>query len=262
MTYTYCANLVRQQDADRYLLSLLYKGAQREALWTLFAFNHEIAKTREVVSETATGLIRLQWWRDAVNKIYDGEILEHEVVKALADTIARYDLPKGPFETLIYAREFDVEDRQPSNLDGMIKYAELTSVPLNSLVLKVLGEDEGADVLHDVSVQYAVAGLLRAVPYHMNQRRCYLPQALMDGYDVSVSKLYDWKKFEALIPVTREIVQVMDKTIKPEKRFLKASYKLSAIYYNQISKCGYNVFDSKMILDPPFKALRVWASRF
>ncbi len=262
MNYTYCGNLVRQQDADRYLLSLLYKGAQREALWALFAFNHEIAKTREVVSETATGLIRLQWWRDAVNKIYDGEVLEHEVVKALADTIAQYDLPKEPFETLIYAREFDVEDRQPSNLDGMLKYAGLTSVPLNALVLKVLGEDEDEGVLHDVSVQYAVAGLLRAVPYHMKQRRCYLPQALMDGYDVSVSKLYDWKKFEALIPVTREIVQVMDKKVQPDNRFLKASYKLSAIYYNQISKCGYNMFDSKMILDPPFKALRVWAARF
>lgn len=248
---------MRQQDADRYLLSLLYTGEQRAALWALFAFNHEIAKTREVVSETATGLIRLQWWRDAIGKIYDGEILEHEVVKELAAAIHRFDLPKEPFEMLIYAREFDVEDRQPSDLDGMFKYAELTTVPLYTLALQVLDEEGGGDIV-PVSVFYAVSGLLRAVPYHLNQRRCYLPKALMDGYGVSVSKLYDWKKFELLVPVVEEIVVRICETGRPKNKFLKASYALAAIYCNQISRCGHNVFDSKVNIEPPFKALRVW----
>lgn len=261
MTLNYCANLVRQHDADRYLLGLLYPAAQREAIWTLSAFNFEIAKTREVVSETATGLIRLQWWRDAIAKIYDGEVLEHEVVKPLAAIIRTYDLDKELFDHLIYAREFDVEDRQPPTMDGFLKYAELTTVPLNKLVLKVLGEEEEG-VLHQVSVFYAAVGLLRAVPFHLGQRRFYLPESLMSAHGVSVSKLYDWKKYGALKPVVEDIVQVLDEDLKPQNKFLKASYKLAAIYCDQIIISGYNLFDPKVNLDPPLKALRVWMAGF
>ncbi|MEM6780924.1 MAG: phytoene/squalene synthase family protein [Pseudomonadota bacterium] len=263
--FQYCGDLVRQYDTDRYVLSLLYPKAQREALWALFAFNHEIAKTREVVTETATGLIRLQWWRDAVGKIYDGEILEHEVVKPLADVIKRYDLSRETFEHSVYAREFDVEDRQPTDMQGMLKYAELTTAPLNELVLKVLGEEAEDDVLRDVSVHFAVVGLLRAVPFHLHQRRCYLPESLMAGHGVSVSKLYDWKKYEALVPVVESILEEISAyagTTAMRSRFLKASHKLSAIYLKQIVKSGYNVFDPQIQIEPPFKVLRVWMGGF
>ena len=50
-------NLVQRHDPDRYLLSLFAPARHRAALWALYAFNHEIAKTREVVTETTMGLI-------------------------------------------------------------------------------------------------------------------------------------------------------------------------------------------------------------
>ena len=82
MSLTYCGNLVRQQDPDRFLLSLFVPAKVRPALWALYAFNYEIAKTREVVSETATGLIRLTWWREAIDEIYQGRpVRQHQVVQ-------------------------------------------------------------------------------------------------------------------------------------------------------------------------------------
>ena len=33
---------------------------------TLYAFNHELARAREAVSEPPLALIRLQWWREVV----------------------------------------------------------------------------------------------------------------------------------------------------------------------------------------------------
>ena len=99
MTLTYCGNIVRQQDSDRFLLSLFAPAKHRAALWTLYAFNHEIAKTREIVSDTTIGLIRLQWWRDAIKEIYEGsKPRQHEVVTPLADVIKQYDLPRDLFD--------------------------------------------------------------------------------------------------------------------------------------------------------------------
>jgi len=41
--------MVRRVDPDRYLTALFAPPARREALFTLYAFNHELARAREVV---------------------------------------------------------------------------------------------------------------------------------------------------------------------------------------------------------------------
>jgi NADH dehydrogenase [ubiquinone] 1 alpha subcomplex assembly factor 6 len=251
----YCLELVRKYDPDRFLLSLLAPRGKREALWALFAFNHEIAKTREVVSETATGLIRLQWWRDAVCKIYNDDVLAHEVVKPLARAIETYDLPQEEFDNLIYAREFDVEDRQPANMEGFLKYCEFTSVPLTRLVLKVLGQGEnGAEA---VSVRYAALGLVRAMPFHMGQRRCYMPEAEMKKHGASVSKIYDWNNVEGVASMVEEIVLDLPEEKVLGGKYLRAMNRLSDLYERQLKRCGYNPFDLKMEKPPMFKELRV-----
>jgi phytoene synthase len=58
--------LVRRHDPDRFLTALFAPSEKRNALLTLYAFNHELARAREVVSEPPLALIRLQWWREVV----------------------------------------------------------------------------------------------------------------------------------------------------------------------------------------------------
>ena len=45
----------------------------------LYAFNHELARAREVASEPMLALIRLQWWREVV----EGTRRRHEVAGPL-----------------------------------------------------------------------------------------------------------------------------------------------------------------------------------
>lgn len=254
----YCAQQVQRYDHDRFIMSLFYKGDVRDALFALFAFNYEIAKTREVVTETTTGLIRLQWWRDAIQKIYDGEILEHEVVKPLAVAIDKFDLPQNVFNELIYAREFDVEDRQPSTMDGFMTYAELTTRPLNMLVLKVVGEEEGGDMLRHSAIRYGCIGCVRALPYHLQYRRCLLPEDVLQKYDLSVSKLYDWKRFSELKPVCEDVLNVLPNIGRAQSKFIRMNNVLSTMYQKKIKRLSYDVFDKKMGVDLNFKALRLW----
>ena len=60
------AALVRRHDPDRFLTALFAPPDRRDALLTLYAFNHELARAREVASEPPLALIRLQWWREVV----------------------------------------------------------------------------------------------------------------------------------------------------------------------------------------------------
>ena len=67
-----CAQEVRRHDWDRYLFTLFAPADVREDLFTILAFNTEIARIPDMVSEPLLGQIRLQWWQDSINKIYEG----------------------------------------------------------------------------------------------------------------------------------------------------------------------------------------------
>lgn len=275
---SYCGQVVRENDPDRFLLSMFAPAdppssnglrrdiGRREALWALFAFNHEIAKTREVVSETSLGLARLQWWREAIGKIYDSPSPDgygaagggHEVLKALAPAIKTYGLARDYFDTLIYAREFDLENICPASLEGFLKYADFTTTPLMSLALQICGDEPDMDPVPAVAVNYAMAGLLRAVPFHASQRRCYLPEDLMQKHNVTLTNLFDFlKPGEGMKEVVREVAGQFVPGIHPSSRLLRATQGLAGIYMGQIRRRGYDVYSRKMLISPAFKELRL-----
>src|SRR3546814_16622414 len=76
---SYCASQLRRYDPDRFLTALFAPPERRESLFAIYAFNLEIAKTREVISEPMLGQIRLQWWRDSITQIYLGQPPHHAV---------------------------------------------------------------------------------------------------------------------------------------------------------------------------------------
>src|SRR5208282_2178696 len=75
------AALVRRHDRDRFQTALFAPAARREALFALYAFNCEIARVRERVTQPTLGQIRLQWWREAIETAYrDTMPRRHQVV--------------------------------------------------------------------------------------------------------------------------------------------------------------------------------------
>jgi NADH dehydrogenase [ubiquinone] 1 alpha subcomplex assembly factor 6 len=263
---SYAAQSVKANDPDRFLICMMMEADVRSDLLTLFAFNHEIAKTREVVSETMLGQIRLKWWQEAIKAYYDtGVALEHEILRDLCDVISRRKLDYNDFEMMIYAREFDLEDVLPGNLEGLANYCDFTLSPLMRLVLQIMEDtaNTGHEPVQAVAINYAVSGLLRALPFHAHHNRCYMPEDLMqrisqDKYDLFAGKISS--EFPKLV---KEVADLSVKGLKPANPFLKASNHLSMIYLNQIKACHYNVFDPRMRLDPPFKVIRLaFAQKF
>ena len=145
--FNYCRQLVKDYDYDRYLISLCAPKAVQKYIWALLAFNYEISKTREIVTETQLGLIRLQWWREEIDKIYTGQAFkDNQILPALAEAIKEKELSKDSLETLLYAREFDLEDVAPENLEGLVSYADFTNTPLLRLMAQICGHDIDEEV--------------------------------------------------------------------------------------------------------------------
>lgn len=109
---------LRAQDPDRYLSTLFVSSDHRRALFALYAFDHEIAKVRRVVREPMAGLIRFQWWRDALEAIGKGNVLAHPVVQGLSGAITEQDLDRDLLLTAIDAREREWEGTSPEDWEA------------------------------------------------------------------------------------------------------------------------------------------------
>lgn len=171
----YCFELAASHDRERLLCALMAPADRQPALVALLAWNHEIAKVSEVVSEEMVGLIRYQWWRDALQEIYDGKTpRQHAVVQELARAIATYGLPQKDFEAVIDAREVDLQEAPFSTAEALNAYAAETAGGLAGLWLRVLGGEEAAAARH-VWAAWALVGVVRSVHFHAHQGRVLLP---------------------------------------------------------------------------------------
>jgi phytoene synthase len=164
---------VRRHDRDRFQTALFAPAARREALFALYAFNYEIARVRETVSQPVLGQIRLQWWRESIAAAFeDGPIRRHIVVEPLTAAVRTHYLTRAHFDRLIDAREGDLDQAPSDRLDALEDYAEATSARLIYLALESLGvRDAGAEKAgFHIGIAYALTGLLRAMPYRDRAR--------------------------------------------------------------------------------------------
>src|SRR5215470_6718194 len=96
-------DLVRRIDPDRWLSSrFIADPAARADVVALYAFDHELARAPKVASNALMGEIRLTWWREALDEIFEGRpVRRHPIAEALADVVARRRLERAPLEAMI-----------------------------------------------------------------------------------------------------------------------------------------------------------------
>ena len=256
--------LVRTQDPDRFLISIFFPPEIRSHLCALYAFNHEIARTREVVTDTHIGLIRLQWWRDALAAFYErNEVAKHDVVEGLSKAIWRYDLRRELFDHLIYAREFDLEDRAPGSLEGLCNYADFTHTPLLRMGVIAAGEDPDHPAVQPVAMAYALTGLIRAMPFLLQQNRHVLPDDLVRRYSIDMDAIRAGRDLTSVTPAVRDIRDKAKDLLRQgggvaSGRMIRLHKVVTEQYINKISLLEDNPFDPRIQVPPLFREFRLW----
>jgi len=254
-TWRDLASTLKRRDPDRYLTALFAPADRRGALIALYAFNQEIARVREAVSEPLLGRMRLQWWREAIDAIYAGRPIRHEVAVPLADAVARFGLDRRLFERMIDAREADLEYEPPPDLAALVRYAEESSGTLVALVLQALGASSNATTAtaRGVGVAYGLTGLIRAVPFHARGRRIYLPAECLDRHGVEPRDLFELRRPAGLAAVCAEVAdaarfalaQARASRPPPPRPALAALLPatVAEIHLGRLARAGHDPFD-------------------
>ncbi len=183
---------LRRHDWDRFMCALFAPAARRDGLYALLAFNLEVAKNREVVSEPLIGEMRLQWWRDAIEKVYSSgpePVAGHYVLEHLPGLIHERGLSRQWFDAMLDARQVDLVNEPFADLHALIDYADATSASLNMLMLESFRGnspvaddkwDEVCEAARGIGIAWAMIGLMRAIPNWAGQGRSPLPPSLLD----------------------------------------------------------------------------------
>lgn len=201
----HCARELRRLDPDRWLTGLFAPDDRRAGLFALYAFNSEIARARESVSQPMIGQIRLQWWREAWDGIAAGRPRQHPVVQALYAHCRHLD--QEAVLALIDARERDMDDQPLPDMAALLAYAEGTSVPLMRLAATLLGAPVDDAQLRAAGMAYALTGILRATPYLAAQGRALLPAAVLGAHGLTPDAVIQTDVRLKLPAVIREIAE-------------------------------------------------------
>jgi 15-cis-phytoene synthase len=181
--FAHCEQVVREADKDRFLATLFAPANRRAALMALYAFNAEVARVRDVIRDPMAGEVRLQWWREAIERPGSGEARANPIASALLDTMVRFRLPIDQLLDLIEARGFDLYNDPMPTLEALDAYADKTSSGVIGLACRLLdAQAEVSSIARYAGRAYAMTGLLRAFPLHAARGQLYLPLELLERH--------------------------------------------------------------------------------
>jgi len=140
-------DLIRRTDPDRWLSSrFIGDAATRADVVALYAYDHELARAPKVASNPLLGEIRLTWWREVLDEVFEGrEVRRHPTAQALADVIRRRNLPRDLLEDMIDARYREL-DATPMSEAEALEWARGTGGRAAELAVRILDPaQDGAD---------------------------------------------------------------------------------------------------------------------
>ncbi len=188
----FCAQDVRERDFERYALTLFAAPAHRRALLALYAFNAEVSRVRDMVSQPLPGEIRLQWWADALTGKEHGEVGGNPVAAELLRAVDTYGLPRDMLDRLIEAHRFDLYDDPIPSLQHLNAYAAQTDGAMLTLSARVLGADAAqAEALpHEAGIALGIMRAIDLLPLHASRRQLYVPADLIEQFQVRVEDVF------------------------------------------------------------------------
>jgi 15-cis-phytoene synthase len=219
----FCAELVRSRDFPRYASTLFVPAAQRRALLALYAFNVEISRVREQVSQPLPGEMRLQWWTDMLAGTGHGGIEGNPVAAELLLAIRYRRLPVERLSRLIDEHQFDLYNDPMPTMAALEGYINDTSSALFSLAAGIAGppSDEIEHLARHAGLAQGFVQVIAALPLDASRRQLFVPLQLLESCGSNIEEVFAGKQ-------TLKLRAALDQLIGGAQGHLKTAFELLA----------------------------------
>jgi phytoene synthase len=192
----FCADLVRSHDFVRYASTLFVPAEMRRPLLALYAFNVEVSRVREQVSQPLPGEVRLQWWTDMLLGAGHDGVADNPVASELWRVIQNFGLPVDRLTRLVEEHQFDLYNDSMPTVAALEGYAGDTSSVLFALAARIAGAP-AAEVDHLACHAGLAFGLVQAVdalPRDAARRQLFIPLQLLEKHGSGVEAVFGGKQ--------------------------------------------------------------------
>ena len=192
----FCAELVRTHDFTRYVSTLFVPAEPRRALVALYAFNVEISRVHEQVSQPLPGEMRLQWWSDMLTGAGHGGIEGNPVAAELMLAIRNWRLPVERLSRLIDEHQFDLYNDPMPTMAALEGYINDTSSALFSLGAGIAARpsDEIEHLARHAGLAQGMVQVIAALPLDASRRQLFVPQQLLEGHGCGIEEVFAGKQ--------------------------------------------------------------------
>jgi 15-cis-phytoene synthase len=217
----FCAELVRSNDFPRYASTLFMPAAARRALLALYAFNAEISRVREQVSQPLPGEIRLQWWTDMLAGKGHGGVEGNPVAAELLLAIRSFRLPVERLSRLIEEHQFDLYNDPMPSMAALEGYINDTSSALFSLGVDIAGDrsDAISHLARHAGLAQGMAQVVAALPLDSSRRQLFVPLQLLEDHGSNIEEVFAGKQ-------TPTLRAALDQLIGEARKHLKTAFAL------------------------------------
>ncbi|KFO83602.1 NADH dehydrogenase (ubiquinone) complex I, assembly factor 6, partial [Buceros rhinoceros silvestris] len=268
----------RKRDYEGFLCSLLLPAESRTSAFALRAFNMCPFQIKDSITQKTTGLMRMQFWREAVEGIYCDNPPHQPVATELWRAVKRHNLTKMWLMKIIDEREKNLDDRAYRNIQELETYAENTQSALLYLTLEMLGvRDIHADhAASHIGKAQGIVTCLRATPYHTVRKKVFLPMDICMLHGVSQEDFIRGKQEKNMRDVIYDIASQAHIHLEHVRSFSKkvpvkaypAFFCTVALddYLHNVRKVDFNIFhpslQKKSTLLPLHLYIRSWKKTY
>jgi phytoene synthase len=219
----FCADLVRAHDFPRYASTLFIPAAPRRALLALYAFNVEISRVRDQVSQPLPGEVRLQWWTDMLAGAGHGGVEGNPVAAELLLTIRDHQLPVERLSRLVDEHLFDLYNDPMPSMAALEGYINDTASALFALGAQIAaGQSEETDHLaRHAGLAQGIVQVVAALPLDASRRQLFVPLQLLESQGSNMEEVFAGKE-------TPKVRAALDQLIGDAREHLRTAFALLA----------------------------------
>jgi phytoene synthase len=184
------AQITRRSGTNFYYAFRILPEEKRRAIYALYAFCRMVDDcVDEADGEREPGLDR---WLAEIHRCYAGRP-ETELGRELAETVARFPIPRGCFEDIVAGCRMDLTVRRYGTWAELRSYCERVASAVGLASIEIFGYDDPGTRRYAVELGLALqlTNILRDIACDLDRDRLYLPLEDLARFGVSEAALVE-----------------------------------------------------------------------
>jgi len=266
----YCQERTARSGSSFYYSFLFLPSERRRAIMAFYAFCREVDDVVDETSDSAVAAVKLNWWRQEVERIAEGQP-EHPVGQALQAAGKHFNIPKEFLLEIIDGMEMDLTQSRYLDFKSLQLYCYRVASVVGLIAAEIFGyqDRQTQKYAHDLGIAFQLTNIIRDIGEDARRGRIYIPMDELKQFNVPAADLLNAKysdNFTALMRFQTERAeqyyqQALAHLPDIDRKAQRPGLIMAAIYrtvLDEIRRENFQVLHQRISLTPLRKLWIAW----